>query len=1029
MKLKWTPPKDNGGSKVINYVIEIKDFNRRINWIELDTTNYIDHTYLVTNLEKGSRYSFRVIAENKYGRSEPTELAKPVESNYQFNVPNPPTNCVAKEVTKTSCTIEFQPPAFDGGSPITGYIIERRQVATSRWLRCTKEPTKQLANTINDLIDGLEYEFRIIAENLAGQSDPSEPSKSFIAKNPFERPGPPINLRVGEITRTSVELTWEPPFFDGGSAITEYRIEKRNQKTMKWQLIENFNRIINTFYTIETGIKESHHYEFRVVAVNKAGEGEPSKPTDLIEAKDKIIGDKPALLEPIKDVKVMVGETAHLIAKLRCKPPPVIKWFMNERNLSLKDDFISTFTNNIVELTIKNVQIKDAGEYKLNVINPLGELNAKANLIVLKKPSISYDQKLNKNIEIIAVKQNLHISCDISGFPRPNIKWYHDREELKPEESRAIIDYGEQFATIRLNKIKRNESGEYKITAENEVGKCEASFFVKVLDVPMPPQNLNVTEISSYNCKLTWNSPKDDGNAPITSYYIEKLDTRRSTYIRLDKTSLNEHFIDKLQKGESYQFRVIAENKIGLSDPCEMIESFIAKSKFDVPGVPGIPDISEIDKTSCKISWDEPKKDGGKPIMGYFIEKKSGSKWIRVNKNQTPNRFIILKDLVEGSEYEFRVCAVNSEGEGPFSKNSEPIIAKKRFDKPDPPIDVEVQNITKSGCLLTWRPPKKIGGQPIIRYHVEMRTKGEYKFYRFTDDFISECEYEIRDLIENQDYEFRIIAENKQGESLPSEPSRKIKAREHIHGIAPQIDDMPTYGNLIGSQGKIEVRVIGNPTPSIKWKKGSRNLNLDSSKYSFSYAQSIAVLFISNLNVDDNGQYTIEADNVAGSDSKTCKFLVYAPPKIDYENKYKKPSIVSIGSNFRFSCQVNGCPTPEITWLKDDSKVKKGDKPILDNPTESQHYLTIKQCDRTDSGFYYIKAVNPYGKDEAKFEVQIVDVPDKPKGPLDITLETNQARMASLNWRAPKWDGGSELTGYTIECSKILDPSFSKSII
>ena len=111
--------------------------------------------------------------------------------------------------------------------------------------------------------------------------------------------------------------------------------------------------------------------------------------------------------------------------------------------------------------------------------------------------------------------------------------------------------------------------------------------------------------------------------------------------------------------------------------------------------------------------------------------------------------------------------------------------------------------------------------------------------------------------------------------------------------------------------------------------------------------------------------------------------------------------------------------------------MKKGDKPILDNPTETQHYLTIKQCDRNDSGTYIIKASNQYGKAEVKFVVQIVDVPDKPKGPLEITLETNQAQAlsATLNWRPPKSDGGSELSGYTIEYAKIIDPTIARSTI
>ena len=80
MTLKWKAPKDDGGSKITNYIVEMKDFSQTMTWNELDSQlSSTDLTYLATNLEKGTRYMFRVSAENKYGRSEPVELKEPVE--------------------------------------------------------------------------------------------------------------------------------------------------------------------------------------------------------------------------------------------------------------------------------------------------------------------------------------------------------------------------------------------------------------------------------------------------------------------------------------------------------------------------------------------------------------------------------------------------------------------------------------------------------------------------------------------------------------------------------------------------------------------------------------------------------------------------------------------------------------------------------------------------------------------------------------------------------------------------------------
>lgn len=47
-----------------------------------------------------------------------------------------------------------------------------------RWIRASKKSVAELSYEVTGLTEGVEYEFRVIAENRAGFGEPSEPSMS-----------------------------------------------------------------------------------------------------------------------------------------------------------------------------------------------------------------------------------------------------------------------------------------------------------------------------------------------------------------------------------------------------------------------------------------------------------------------------------------------------------------------------------------------------------------------------------------------------------------------------------------------------------------------------------------------------------------------------------------------------------------------------------------------------------------------------------------------------------------------------------
>ena len=82
-------------------------------------------------------------------------------------------------------TVSWTAPSTDGGSPITGYIIERCDTSTRRWFRVNKYTVKDLSYTVSNLHEGNEYMYRVSAENAAGASKPSEESAAKKAKPPY----------------------------------------------------------------------------------------------------------------------------------------------------------------------------------------------------------------------------------------------------------------------------------------------------------------------------------------------------------------------------------------------------------------------------------------------------------------------------------------------------------------------------------------------------------------------------------------------------------------------------------------------------------------------------------------------------------------------------------------------------------------------------------------------------------------------------------------------------------------------------
>ncbi|EHH62135.1 hypothetical protein EGM_20344, partial [Macaca fascicularis] len=102
-------------------------------------------------------------------------------------------------------------------------------------------------------------------------------------------PGPPGIVIVEEITESTATLSWSPAA-DNHSPISSYNLQARSPFSLGWQTVKTVPEII-------TGDMESAmavdlnpwvEYEFRVVATNPIGTGDPSTPSRMIRTNEAV---------------------------------------------------------------------------------------------------------------------------------------------------------------------------------------------------------------------------------------------------------------------------------------------------------------------------------------------------------------------------------------------------------------------------------------------------------------------------------------------------------------------------------------------------------------------------------------------------------------------------------------------------------------------------------------------------------------------------------------------------------------------
>ena len=214
---------------------------------------------------------YTLVAENSVGRDEATVQVT------ILGKPGKPDDIQVTDVLKDRCKVKWDKPKDDGGLPLSSYVVEKMELGTGKWVPVGKCDAEKQEMEVLGLDPGKKYHFRVKAVNEEGEGEPLETETPILAKNPFDVPCPPGLPEIVDWSENMVKLRWEAPIRDGGAPITGYVIEMMDKMMGAFAKCAEVSG--NVCQGVVNNLEEGNRYEFRVRAVNKAGQSEPSDST------------------------------------------------------------------------------------------------------------------------------------------------------------------------------------------------------------------------------------------------------------------------------------------------------------------------------------------------------------------------------------------------------------------------------------------------------------------------------------------------------------------------------------------------------------------------------------------------------------------------------------------------------------------------------------------------------------------------------------------------------------------------------
>ncbi|XP_061834725.1 receptor-type tyrosine-protein phosphatase S-like isoform X1 [Nerophis lumbriciformis] len=462
------------------------------------------------------------------------------------------------------------------------------------------------------------------------------------------------------------------------------------------------------------------------------------------------------------------GGVASFVCQAAGSPKPVVYWNKKGKKVnSQRIEVTIEFDEGAgAVLRIQPLRApRDENIYECVARNSEGEMSVTAKLAIIREDLLPFgfpSIDMGPQLKVVERTRTATMLCAASGTPDPEISWFKDFLPVEPGSSQGRIKQLRSGA-LQIENSEETDQGKYECVATNSQGvrySSPANLYVRgatdtLRRVPprfsILPSNHEIMPGGSVNITcVAVGSPM-----PYVKWMVGSEDLTPE-----DEMPIGRNVLELNGVRESANYTCVAMSSLGIIEATAQV---LVKT---LPKPPGTPIVTETTATSVTITWDSGNPD---PVSYYIIQyraKGPDSKYETVD-SITTTRYSI-GGLYPNTEYEIRVSAFNSIGQGPPSVRVE---ARTGEQAPaSPPRNVQAHIISQNTVMVRWEEPEEPNGQ-VKGYRVyytmdPSRPMNEWKIHNVQDSVITT----IQSLVTSETYTIQVLAFTSVGDGPFSDP-------------------------------------------------------------------------------------------------------------------------------------------------------------------------------------------------------------------------------------------------------------------